>query len=379
MKSSTLAAKYRPKTFLDVVGQPDKQLLWYMIQQDADVPPVMLFCGPSGVGKTTAARIFATALNCDEPVEGSPCNECHNCLAASLGNHPNIIETDGSRYGSADSMRSLLNDALVSHGTGKTVFIIDEVQGLSAQAWNVMLKVFEEPPPGVLFILLTSDPMKIKPAIRNRAMRFDFGRVAPENILTRLQHVIAAENLTVSEDDLSLILDLCDGSVREAIMLLEQVSLSPDGGEALLSNRDVSFEVLHAAVRGDRVEGLRLLSEAYRKTGDAKAIVEQLGSAMEKILMAKYDIPIYLSPSKTRHLKELASALDDNRWAAAMEVLAEWALNTKSHSHLIFIFSSFLKALHGSAKLSVAEPKKAAQAPLVEAEAVNMLQGMTFD
>jgi DNA polymerase-3 subunit gamma/tau len=380
MSNVLWATKYRPRKFSDIKGQPDLAFIRHMLRGVKVVPPLMLFCGPSGVGKTTAARIVAASLNCDTPTGEEPCLECPACVSIFNMVYPAVTELDAASQGKAEDMRRLREDSY-SYTTGKVrVFIIDEAQSISGQGWNVLLKTFEEPPENVSFILLTSEPMKVPTKIRTRAVRFDFGRVSAGKVLSRLESICDSEGVEITDDiDLSLITDLADGSVREAIMLLQQVVQSERPTEAVLGNRDNSFAIIRAALLNNRAEGLKLLSDSYNKTGDVKGIIELWGSALEKVLFYNYDLPVFVSKKREATLRELASGFDDVKWASAMETLADWAPRATSRSHLPFVWASFLKAIHGSALLAQIQTENVKKDEFRAGELEAVLKGLDFD
>jgi DNA polymerase III subunit gamma/tau len=355
-----------------------------ILKNGFDFPPVLMFCGPSGVGKTTLARIVAAAVNCTERGEGAnePCRECDDCQAIFSDTHPAVVELDAAVNSGADDMRRIRDQAYTQAPGKVQVFIIDEVHSASAQAWNVLLKLFEEPPAGVCFMLLTSEPHRVPTKIRTRAMRLDFGKVPPAKIKERLASIADAEGWTdwqQHDNLLDTICDLSDGSLREAVMLFEQLHLSGPQAVESLSIRDRSLELIHAAMRRDRIEGMKILTEAYERTGDFRGILTMWGLAMEKVLLHKHSIPTFVSPSRENFLRELSSGMDDTQWAAAMEVLADWSNRVVSRAHLSFVWVAFLKALHGPtvATLTMAASTKP-DAPEVfeEGELEAFMQGM---
>lgn len=341
----TWAVKYRPRRFADVKGQPEKAILFHMVRENA-VPPVVLFSGPPGTGKTTLARILAAAINCENPQNNEPCTECATCEAIYLGNHPSVHEMDGASNGGAEDMRGIREDAYMAPIGNSRVFILDEAHSLSWQAWNVLLKLFEEPPPNVVFVLVTSEPNRVPVKIRTRAVSFSFSTLTPKHISDRLNFILEQEEKEV--DELDTIIDLSDGSMREAIMLLEQSVRAGKSPAELYRGRDVSIELVTAAIKNDRAECYKLAEEAWQHTGDAKSIIEGCGRVMEKILFIRHDIVVYASEDRVKMLDDLSVSMDDSQWVAGLEALSLWLPRTTTKAHVTFAITDFLKALHGA-------------------------------
>jgi DNA polymerase III subunit gamma/tau len=339
------AVKYRPRTFSAVKGQPEKAILFHMVREES-VPSVVLFSGPPGTGKTTLARILAASLNCENPQDGEPCTECPSCESIYAGNHPSVQESDGASNGSAEDMRSIREDAYMAPIGRHRVFIIDEAHSLSWQAWNVLLKLFEEPPSDVVFVLVTSEPNKVPVKIRTRSISFAFTPLTPKHLTDRLTYILNEEDAEIEE--LDTIIDLSDGSLREAIMLLEQSIRAGKPPAELYRGRDVSVALIAAAVKNDRAECYKLAEEAWQHTGNAKGILEGCGRVMEKILFIRHDIVVYASEGQTRTLDDLAVSIDDQQWVAGLEALSLWLPRTTTKAHVTFAITDFLKALHGA-------------------------------
>lgn len=320
-----------------------------LVNRDEAYPPVVMLCGPSGVGKTTLARIFAAAANCNEreTAKANPCTGCADCTMVQNGTHPAVIELDAALHSGADDMRRIRDQAYLQAPGNLQVFIIDEVHSASAQAWNVLLKLFEEPPAGVTFLLLTSEPHKVPTKIRTRAMRLDFGKVAPATIRERITEVAEAHDYDLSPEIAEQIVEQCEGSVRDAIMLLEQASIVGDSALTAAATHDNSLSIIYAAMRREHATGLQLLNDSYERTGDFKGIMSLWGLAMEKVLFQKHGIPLYAAPSSVVLLKELASGMSGTQWAAGMETLSEWSPRVVSKAHLSFVWSQFVRALNG--------------------------------
>ncbi|MHC1749122.1 MAG: DNA polymerase III subunit gamma/tau [Cellulosilyticaceae bacterium] len=223
MSYLALYRKYRPWVFEDVVGQEHiVKTLQNQINADR-VSHAYLFTGSRGTGKTSVAKIFARAVNCESPIDGSACMECESCKKIQQGASINIIEIDAASHNGVDNIREINEEVKYSPAIGKyKVYIIDEVHMLSGGAFNALLKTLEEPPSHVIFILATTDPQKIPVTILSRCQRFDFKRLTANQIQTRLSDYMVKENVQIAEDALGYIARLADGGMRDALSLLEQ-------------------------------------------------------------------------------------------------------------------------------------------------------------
>ena len=223
MSYQALYRKFRPQEFDDVKGQ-DHIVTTLKNQIKADrIGHAYLFCGTRGTGKTTIAKIFAKAVNCEHPVDGSPCGECPTCRAIAAGNSMNVIEIDAASNNGVDNIRQIREEVEYRPTEGKyKVYIIDEVHMLSIGAFNALLKTLEEPPAYVIFILATTEAHKIPITILSRCQRYDFRRISIDTITARLRELMDAEQVTVEDRALRYIAKAGDGSMRDALSLLDQ-------------------------------------------------------------------------------------------------------------------------------------------------------------
>ena len=223
MSYMALYRKFRPNEFEDVKGQ-DAIVRTLKNQIEADrIGHAYLFCGTRGTGKTTVAKIFAKAVNCEHPVDGSPCGECPVCKAIAAGNSMNVIEIDAASNNGVDNIREIREEVAYRPTQGRyKVYIIDEVHMLSIGAFNALLKTLEEPPEYVIFILATTEAHKIPVTILSRCQRYDFKRISIETISARLQELIDKEGWDVEEKAIRYIARMGDGSMRDALSLLDQ-------------------------------------------------------------------------------------------------------------------------------------------------------------
>lgn len=222
MAYQALYRKYRPKNFDEVVGQTHIiQTLKNAIVQNR-IAHAYLFCGPRGTGKTSIAKIFAKTLNCTNS-QDAPCGVCENCKMAANGSHPDIIEIDAASNNGVDEVRNLIDKVKYAPMQGKyKIYIIDEVHMMTSGAFNALLKTIEEPPAHVIFIFATTEPNKVLPTIISRCQRFDFNKVSMHDIKYRLSVVCKNEGIEIDENGLTLIAQLADGGMRDALSILDQ-------------------------------------------------------------------------------------------------------------------------------------------------------------
>src|SRR6266576_2895465 len=243
-----LARKYRPKQFSDLIAQDHVAAALRGAVAQGRVAHGYLFAGPRGVGKTTAARILAMALNCErrKPGDGGePCGQCDSCRRIWTGSaNLDVVELDAASNRGVDDARDLRERAMYAASTeaGSKVYIVDEAHMLTREAWNALLKILEEPPPRVVFVFATTEPQKIANTaapILSRLQRFDFRRIGPHAIVARLQQVAQAEQLKVEDDALHLIAKSANGGMRDALSLLDQVLSFGEGPVTVARVREV--------------------------------------------------------------------------------------------------------------------------------------------
>ena len=223
MSYTALYRKWRPVSFEDVKGQdPIVQTLKNQITSER-IGHAYLFCGTRGTGKTSIAKIFARAVNCEHPVDGSPCNECPTCRSIQSGSSMNVVEIDAASNNGVENIRDIREQVQYPPTEGRyRVYIIDEVHMLSIGAFNALLKTLEEPPSYVIFILATTEVHKIPITILSRCQRYDFKRISLETIANRLRELTQAEQIQVEDKALLYVAKAADGSLRDALSLLDQ-------------------------------------------------------------------------------------------------------------------------------------------------------------
>ena len=265
-----LYRKYRPKTFSEVVGQQHITDTLQRQVADGQVGHAYLFTGTRGTGKTTCARILAKAVNCQHPIDGAPCNRCAACRGIDDGSLLDVTELDAASNGSVNDARSLREEAVYPPAVlQKRVYIIDEVHMLSRDAFNALLKIMEEPPAHLLFILATTEIQKVPATILSRCQRFNFKRILPHDMEQQLLKVAKAEAIDLTPDGADLLARMANGALRDALSLLDQCRAAG----AVVDGRSV-LDTLGLAGSTQTVQLMRLL--LARQGGDALALLDQL-------------------------------------------------------------------------------------------------------
>jgi len=297
MSYTALYRKFRPTTFEDVKGQEHIVTTLRNQIKAGRIGHAFLFTGTRGTGKTTSAQILARAVNCEAPVNGNPCGECPMCRSIAAGTSMNVIEIDAASNNGVDNIREIVEEVRYSPTEGKyKVYIIDEVHMLSTGAFNALLKTLEEPPSYVIFILATTEVHKIPITILSRCQRYDFRRITVEEITGRLKELTTAENLPVEDRALRYVATAADGSMRDAISLLDQCvafylgeTLTYDKVLEVLGTVDVSiFGKLMVYIRtGNVTECLRLLDEIVARGRELTQFTVDFTWYLRNLLLAK--------------------------------------------------------------------------------------------
>lgn len=290
-----LYRKYRPIDFTAVVGQEHITTTLKTEIQEGRVAHAYLFTGTRGTGKTTCARILAKAVNCEHPNNGEPCNECASCRAINEGTMLDVIEIDAASNTGVDNIRDIRDEAVYTPASGrKKVYIIDEVHMLTIGAFNALLKLLEEPPEHVMFILATTEVHKIAPTILSRCQRFDFRRITPAVIAQRLQYVCEQEHIPFTREGLFLIGRLGDGSMRDALSILDTCSGS---GQELTADYVAQTagvtgrEGIYALVRGVAAQDvgavMRGVDQLYAGCRSIALLVSEFTQCMRNLMILK--------------------------------------------------------------------------------------------
>ena len=291
------ARKYRPLSFDAVVGQQALTTTLKNAVKSGKLAHAYLFCGPRGVGKTTCARIFAKAINCEHPTaDGEACNECESCKAFSEGRSYNIFELDAASNNSVENIKALMDQTRIPPQVGRyKVFIIDEVHMLSTAAFNAFLKTLEEPPAHVIFILATTEKHKILPTILSRCQIYDFERMTVPNIIDHLKRVAEKENIQYEEEALNVIAEKADGGMRDALSIFDQAASFSQGNityQKVIEDLNVLdtenyFNIVNLALENKVSEIMVLLNTVINKGFDGGHLVNGLASHVRNVLMAK--------------------------------------------------------------------------------------------
>ncbi len=290
-----LYRKWRPLTFDDVISQQQiTETLKNQIKNDKTAH-AYLFTGSRGTGKTTCARILAKAVNCPNMKDGSPCLECDICRDADEGALTDIIEIDAASNNGVNDIRDLREGAVYSPERCKyKVYIIDEVHMLPIQAFNALLKIMEEPPPFVKFILATTEIHKVPATITSRCQRYDFHRIKQKDIAARLLYIASQEDIALTEDGADMIAKRADGGMRDAVSLLDQCSVTSETIDAAavsntagIAGRDSVYSILEALTGSDAAAALIVTDKLYNMSKDLTNLCEELIFQLRNIMMIK--------------------------------------------------------------------------------------------
>ena len=291
-----LYRKYRPQTFSDVVGQKGVTDTLRAQLETGKLSHAYLFTGTRGTGKTSCAKILAKAVNCLDPQDGNPCNCCAACRAIDDGSCMDVLEIDAASNNGVDSVRILRDDAIYTPSeVKKRVYIIDEVHMLSIAAFNALLKIIEEPPEHLLFILATTELNKVPATILSRCQRFSFRRLCPEDIAGRLNFIAYQEGIQIEPAALRLLSRLADGALRDGVSLLDQCASACTGEltEELvcrtlgLAGAKRTAELLMAAAKQDTAAALSIFETLYAEGKDLGALFDELSALCRDLLVLK--------------------------------------------------------------------------------------------
>ena len=297
MSYTALYRKFRPDCFEDVKGQEHIVTTLQNQIKAERIGHAYLFCGTRGTGKTTIAKIFAKAVNCEYPVDGSPCGECPTCKAIAAGASMNVIEIDAASNNGVDNIREIVEEVSYSPAEGKyKVYIIDEVHMLSIGAFNALLKTLEEPPSYVIFILATTEVHKIPITILSRCQRYDFRRITIDTIAARLRELMETEQIRVEEKALRYVAKTADGSMRDALSLLDQCIAFHFGQELTYDkvldvlgavDTEVFGRLLRYVLKRDVAGCIGLLEEIVMQGRELAQFVTDFTWYLRNLLLAK--------------------------------------------------------------------------------------------
>ena len=340
------ARKYRPMTFDTVVGQSALTTTLKNAVKSGKLAHAYLFCGPRGVGKTTCARIFAKAINCEHPTEsGEACNNCESCQAFNEQRSYNIFELDAASNNGVEHIKTLMEQTRIPPQMGKyKVFIIDEVHMLSTAAFNAFLKTLEEPPAHVIFILATTEKHKILPTIISRCQIYDFERMTVSNIVGYLKEVAEKEGVTYEEEALNVIAEKADGGMRDALSIFDQAASFCQGNityEKVLDDLNVLdsenyFNIIDLALENKVAETMVLLNNVIAKGFDGGHLIGGLAKHVRNVLMAKDDSTLSLlevSDQQRQRYKEQAAKCPAPFLYKALKLMNQCDINYRQSSN----------------------------------------------
>lgn len=337
MSYTALYRKFRPDTFADVKGQEHIVTTLQNQIKANRIGHAYLFTGTRGTGKTTVAKILARAVNCENPTENGPCGECRICRAIASGASMNVIEIDAASNNGVDNIREIVEEVSYSPAEGKyKVYIIDEVHMLSIGAFNALLKTLEEPPAYVIFILATTEVHKLPITILSRCQRYDFKRISIETITGRMQELIDAENVKVEEKALRYIAKTADGSMRDALSLLDQCIAFHLGQELTYDkvldvlgavDTEVFSRLLRCVLERDVTGCVKLLEEIVMQGRELVQFVTDFTWYLRNLMLVQssdnLEDVIDMSSDNLARLKEEAQLLETDRIVRYIRIFSE--------------------------------------------------------
>lgn len=337
MAYTALYRKFRPGGFEEVKGQDHiSKTLQNQIKADR-IGHAYLFCGTRGTGKTSVAKIFAKAVNCEQPVDGSPCGVCESCKSISAGTSMNVIEIDAASNNGVDNIREIREEVAYRPTEGKyKVYIIDEVHMLSIGAFNALLKTLEEPPEYVIFILATTEAHKIPITILSRCQRYDFKRITIDTIAARLTDLMQKENVEVEERAIRYIAKAADGSMRDALSLLDQCIAFYLGQKLTYDNvlevlgavdTEVFSKLLRELLERDVVKVLKSLDTLVMQGRELSQLATDFTWYLRNLLLAKssdnMEDVLDVSTENLNQLKEEAQMIEDDMLIRYIRIFSE--------------------------------------------------------
>ena len=340
------ARKYRPLSFDTVVGQAALTTTLKNAVKSGKLAHAYLFCGPRGVGKTTCARIFAKAINCQNPTpDGEACNECESCQSFNEQRSLNIFELDAASNNSVEHIKTLMEQTRIPPQLGRyKVFIIDEVHMLSTAAFNAFLKTLEEPPAHVIFILATTEKHKILPTILSRCQIYDFERMTVRNTVDHLKSVAEKEGITYEEEALAVIAEKADGGMRDALSIFDQATSFCQGNityQKVIEDLNVLdsenyFQIIDLSIINKVSDIMVLLNSIISKGFDGGLLIQGLAKHVRNVLMAKdpQTLPLLeVSDQQRQRYQEQAKKADTRFLYQALRLMNQCDINYRQSSN----------------------------------------------
>ena len=340
------ARKYRPTTFDSVVGQAALTTTLKNAVKSGKLAHAYLFCGPRGVGKTTCARIFAKAINCQNPTaEGEACNECESCQSFNEQRSLNIFELDAASNNSVEHIKTLMEQTRIPPQLGRyKVFIIDEVHMLSTAAFNAFLKTLEEPPAHVIFILATTEKHKILPTILSRCQIYDFERMTVRNTINHLKSVAEKEGIQYEESALAVIAEKADGGMRDALSIFDQAASFCQGNityDKVIEDLNVLdtenyFRIIDLSIINNVCDIMVLLNSIINKGFDGGLLIQGLAKHVRNVLMAKDPQTLSLlevSDQQRQRYQEQAKKCETRFLYQALKLMNQCDINYRQSSN----------------------------------------------
>ncbi len=341
-----LYRKWRPRTFDDVVGQPQVTVTLKNELESGRISHAYLFTGTRGTGKTSCAKILSKAVNCLAPVNGNPCNECEICKSIDSSSILDVIEIDAASNNSVENIRDLREEASYTPVYAKyRVYIIDEVHMLSTSAFNALLKTLEEPPKHVLFILATTELHKLPATILSRCQRFDFKRISPDDISKRLLYIAQQEGVSLTEPAAGLIARLSDGGMRDAVSLFDRCCVDKEKTitqevvtkASGIAGSEHLFDFSNYIATSDFASALRLVTKLHNEACDSESLCTELALHFRNLMVIKTvsdpkDM-IICSGDELEMLKQRATQLKLSKILDCIDILTQTSKNIKGVSN----------------------------------------------
>lgn len=343
MAYTALYREWRPQTFKDIVGQEYITTTLKNQILNNRIAHAYLFCGTRGTGKTSTAKVFAKALNCLNPTDGEPCNECEVCTKINQGLAIDVTELDAASNNGIDKIRDIIDDVKYPpQETRYKVYIMDEVHMLSMGAVNAFLKTLEEPPSNVIFILATTDPQKLPITILSRCQRFDFKRISNKEIVGRLRKIVTEQGVMADDKSLSLIARVSDGAMRDSLSILDQAISMGDGAVQYdtvvsmlgLVTNEFLFRIGEAVIQRDIEKNISIIEEVVLAGKDIYLFIKDLTTHYRNLLMAKVtnnpEEVLDMSEENVAMIKDQASRIRTEEIMRDIRILQETENNAKA-------------------------------------------------